>query len=425
MRKTLLLLIFTFFFSAIFAQGPNKISFIWTYLHDGLLKDAKNAIEKAENNPAYNDWYKLYYLKGETYLEISMSEEPEYQALCNNCLDTSYHAFLKSIRLNFINEEYKKIDLKTEKGIHELEEILKDFKEENFIDSEAIKDILKNMFPSIINSFINKGVASYQTQEYKTSLQYFEKAMEISRFTFKIDTQLYHFTSLAAAKAENYDRAIEINKLLIEIRYGETQEDKASIFLNQANAYKTIGDTTNMLKILEEGIKQFEHANESLVIELFNHYIFSENNEKAYDLITRAIENDSTNSLYYVIRGVLLEVAEKSESAKKDYEYALHLDPECFDANYSLGVFYYNKALDSLVFINTEPTNNHFDYPAKDCEYADSLLRLSLIYLEKAFAQESENIDVLHSLLFIYNRFGKLEKHEEIKSKIERIENRL
>lgn len=427
MRQTILFIITVSLCSILFAQGgPTSVNNTYRYLKDGDLKKAKEEILKAEKNPNLNNWYKTYYFKGRTYLAIGVSEKPEYQKLCYNCLDTAYAAFDKSIKLNFLKEEHKNIDFETEAGLLEFEQLISNSNEKDFYDSEALFDIIVVQFPALVNAFSNKGVDLYKEENFDSSLFCFEKAIKVSRLTFKVDTQLYYFASIAAQKAYEFNKTIYWNNLLLESNYGVDNEVKSSIYLSQANAYKEIGDTTNMLEILERGIEMFPNANEPLIIEMFNYYITADSHEKAYKFIQLIIQNDPDNPEYHVIKGVMEEEKGNPDIAEKDYTYALLLDSTCFTANYSLGALYFNAAVDSLENIPDDPegSSSRTTYSKVYWECSDSLFRLAAIYLEKAYKQEPYDLNILKTLHTVYFRIGDMEKYEEVKSKIELLENK-
>ena len=403
---------------SVIAQKSNVTS-AWSYLKDGFLGDAKEAIDKAEVHSKTTNWYKTYYFKGQVYQEIGISEKPKYQKLCDNCLDVSYEAYMKAIRLNFVNEEDRNIDFESEVGLMQFMKILNSQDETKFESSEALIDILKNRFPALSNAFINQGVSFYQENEYESAYLKFEKAVMISTISFKADTQLYYFASLAALKAEKYEEAIKLNEVLMQLDFGATDDDKVSVYLNQASAYKLTGDTVNMLETLEAGIVKYPKNNYALVIETFNYYVNSGDNEKALEYISMAIEQNPKDSQFLVIKGTLLEEIGKKVEAQKEYEKALEFDPENYDANYSLGAFYYNTAVDTLDWADKNIPITEFAKLGKYKEIANGFFEQSLPYLETAYAKQPTNINVLGTLRVIYYRLQRMEEYEKIKTEID------
>ncbi len=415
-KLSLLFVLFALSFSLL-AQ-KNAVTSAWSYLKDGFLDDAKKSIDKAELNADTKDWYKTYYFKGQIYQEIGISEKPKYKALCTDCLDIAYEAYIKAIKLNFINPEYRNLDLTSETGLMQFVKILSAQDEKNYENTEALYDIIGNRFPALSNAFINQGVSKYQTNDYEGAYTNFEKAVMIATLSFKADTQLYYFASLAAMKANKFEEAVQLNDMLIQLKFGANDDERVGIYLNQAVAYKNMGDTVKMLGILEKGIEAYPNANYPLVIETFNYYVNKGENEKAFEYINMAIEKNQNDAQFYVIRGTLLEEMKRKQEAQSDYEKAISLQPENFDANYSLGAFYYNTAVDTLDWADKNIPINKFAELDKYKDIANGFFRQSLPYLEKALAQQATNVNVLSTLKTIYYRLGEMEKYNEISAKI-------
>lgn len=492
----------------------NKLTSAWSYHKDGFLKDAKEAIDEAEVHPKTKDLYKTHYYKGQIYQDIGISEKPKYQALCDNCFDVAYESYIKALKLNLTNPEDRDIDFNTELGLMKFVKILQENDERNYEDTQALIDIISNRFPALSNAFINQGVTSYQANDYETAYANFEKAIQISTMAFKVDTQLYYFASLAALKAEKFEEAIELNKVLLELNYGATPEDKAGLYLNQATAYKLMGqlvyevksngndlnitytdfqgnsvqetikegnwkkympigknDTINcyisvqsssasnteviiydsegnslknakssganniaqadadvvlsnranpkMLEVLNEGIEKYPENNYPLVIEAFNYYVNIGENEKAFEYITIAIEKNPNDPQFFVIKGTLLEELGRKQEAQKEYAKAIELQPDNFDANYSLGAFYYNTAVDTLDWADKNIPITEFAKLDQYKKIANEYFELSLPYLEKAYAQQPKNVNVLGTLRVIYYRLQKMEEYEKIKGELD------
>jgi len=403
---------------AVFGQKRNVTS-AWSYLKDGFLDDAKKSIDKAEAHADTKDWYKTFYMKGKVYQEIGISEKPKYQALCDDCFDVAFNAYMQSIKLNFVKEEHRNIDFESELGLMEFAKILGENDERNYEDSEALYDVLMNRFPALSNAFINEGVTAYQENDFEVAYNNFEKAVQISTLAFKVDTQLFYFASLAAIKAEKFEEAIQLNEVLMQLNYGATADDKVSVYLNQATAYKVTGDTVKMLETLQSGIEKFPESNYALVIETFNYYVNTGENEKAFEYISMAIEQNPNDAQFYVIKGTLLEELKRKQQAQTEYEKAIELQPENFDANYSLGAFYYNTAVDTLDWADKNVPITDFAKLGEYKEISNGFFEKSLPYLEKAYAQQPKNVNVLGTLKTIYYRLGKMEEYEKMKTELE------
>ena len=275
----------------------------WSYLKDGYLDDAKKAIDKAEANPQTAESFKTFWFKGQIYQELGSSKNKKYQALCDDCYEVAYESYMKALKYNFVKPEHRDIDFSTQAGLMKFASILNQNNEANYESTEAFMDILFQRFPALSNAFVNKGINAFQSNDFETSYNQFAKAIEISTLTFRIDTQIYYYASLAAMRSKKFEEAISLNDFLIQANYGVDNKEKVSVYVNQSMALKETGDTAKMLKVLEDGIAKFPNDNYPLVIEMFNYYVASGNSEKARDYINMAMANDPNNAQFLVIRG--------------------------------------------------------------------------------------------------------------------------
>ncbi|MDL2262404.1 tetratricopeptide repeat protein [Bacteroidales bacterium OttesenSCG-928-I21] len=421
MKKIGILLVVVLISVSGFSQ-KSKVTSAWNFLKDGYLSDAKKVIDEAEVHAQTSEWYKTFYYKGQIYQQLGITTNKKYQALCEQgCLDISYEAYLKSVRLNLRNPEDKKLDLTNDEGFLKFVKIISENDERNFEDSEALIDILTNRFPALSNAFVNRGADKFQTGNYSEAYGQFEKAMNIATLSFRVDTQLIHYASMAAFRSEKYKEAIKLNELLIKLNYGGNEKEKVGIVIEQSRAYQISGDTLNMLKTLEKGIEKHPNDNYPLVIEMFNYYVNINEAEKAFNYINLAIEKNPNDPQFYVIKGSLLEEMKQKKEAQVEYEKAIELSPDNFDANLNLGAFYFNSAVDTIEWAEVNVPINEF---AKMDEYkvlANKLFESALPYLEKAYTIQPKNINVLNTLRTIYYRLGRTEEFTKIKNELDAI----
>lgn len=418
MKKLSLIIGLLMLISTGFAQKKNVIS-CWSFLKDGFLEDAKDAIDKAAEHADTKDWYKTWWYYGQTYQVISTSSKPKYQKLCDDCKAKAFNAYVKALVLNFEDEANRSLDLDKE------EDQIKFFmlvanQDTKYEDNQALMDILTIRLPALANGFVNEGVDHFQnTLDFPKALECFEYAIGASTLSFKVDTQIYYFASLAAKRAENYEKAIQYNKALVQFGYGANDEEKTGIYYNLAMCYKEVGDTAKMLETFQKGIEKFPDYSYNLIIETFNYYVNAGESEKAFEYISMAIEKNPSDPQFYVIKGTLLEDMDRKTEAASEYTKALELDENNFDANYSMGAFYYNRAADTLAWANENipPT----DFKAYDAVKlaANDLFVKAVPYLEKCEVMRPEDVNVLGTLKTIYYRLGETEKHDAVKTKLD------
>lgn len=405
--------------TAIISQSQIEVTNAINFLKDGFLDDAKASIDKAENNVKNKESYKTYYYKGWIYQEIGISESPKYQKLCDNCFDIAFEAYLKALKYNFVNPDNQNIDLNTEPGLMQFAKIISTPDERNYKNTDVMYDIILNKLPALSNAFFNLGISYYQDKNYEKSYLNFEKAVTIATISFKVDTQLYYLTSLAALKYEKYEEAIKYSDLLITLNYGNTNEEKVANILNKAIALKNSGEEEKMLNTLEKGIKDYPDANYPLIIENFNYFVKKGENKKALEYINIAIDRNPENASLILIRGTLFEELKLNQEALNDYLTAISKDPDNYDANFNLGAFYFNTGVDTLQWAEKEiPVNNPEKYAVYK-EIANGLFRQALPYLEKADMMKPDRPELMATLKTAYYRLGEMDKYYEISAKID------
>src|SRR5690606_7230290 len=190
---------------------------------------------------------------------------------------------------------------------------------------------------------------------------------------------------------------------------------------------------------LDAGKKLYPDDNEILFAEI-NYYIKANKLDQLVGKLKKAIEKEPGNVTVYNAlgnvydqlnqnernNGNILKADEYFDLAFQNYEKALEKDQQNFDATYSLGALYYNKAASMVTKINE--LSNDFSsagtkkYNALKTEM-DGYFNQALPYFLKAEAINSNDASVLVALKEIYARQGDLEKSNEYKLRVESLGN--
>jgi len=93
-----------------------------------------------------------------------------------------------------------------------------------------------------------------------------------------------------------------------------------------------------------------------------------------------------------------------------------------FDANYSLGALYYNKAVEITEKMNALPVDKMDEYN-KLKEERDKWLKKALPYLEKAHKLKPNDLNTVAALREIYMRLGDTEKSKQMKELYEKLKS--
>ena len=98
--------------------------------------------------------------------------------------------------------------------------------------------------------------------------------------------------------------------------------------------------------VLLEGAQERYPENESILTQLLNAYVRTEQMDRAMDQFSRAVERNPDNALYRYNYGSLLLQAERYEEAAEQLQRAVELEPDNPNAQYNLGATYINRAVE-------------------------------------------------------------------------------
>lgn len=182
------------------------------------------------------------------------------------------------------------------------------------------------------------------------------------------------------------------------------------------DAYIELGDSTMAEQILQEGFENFPQDN-MVLVELVNFYMAADNAEAALSYLELAKEQEPDNPSFHYAEGFLYDGMGEPEKAKEAYSRSLAIDPDFFDANYNMGVLYYNEAVKLLEEANEIMDNVEYE-KARDAAF--DVLRQSVPYLEQAHVANPEDEYTMETLRVLYYRLGMEDKLEEMNKKLGR-----
>jgi hypothetical protein len=286
----------------------------------------------------------------------------------------------------------------------------------------------------------NIGITFFQVNDYNNAFKNFNAAVkghdllkankELSRLddaTVKND----HFFYTAAAGYLG-DFKTEANGLFEKL----SAADYPQALVYEALFTSTVEkDEAKGMQILEKGRKLLPDDNSLLFAEI-NYYLKAGKLSILTDKLKAAIAKEPNNISVYTTLGNVYDQLNQTERtagnmAKADeyfglaYDYfkqALEKDPKSFDAVYSQGALYYNKAASMTSKLN-ELGNDYSSagtkkYNAIKAEM-DGYFKEALPYFLKAEGLNSKDLNTMIALKEIYAREGNLEKSGEYKTKIE------
>ncbi len=371
--------------SVVYVNAQNsKVVSAHNYLNPKYneLGKAKEAIDVAAKHEKTKEKAKTWYYRGKVYHAIFESKDSVFQHLCENPLDVARDSYLKAMELD-TKEKYK-------------------------------KDIISRLQIASIQ-FFNKGITEFNDKDFEKAFHSFENSVKINALTFiaQVDTMSIFNAAIAADRAKLYDTAIKYYKKAIEYKY-----EGSKVYLFIENIYKEKNDTVNALNILKEGIAAYPDDNNSLMVELINFYLVSDQSQEALKYLHKAIEKDTSNYSFYFAEGTLYDKLEDFDNAVKAYSESIKIKPDYFNAQYNLGALYFNKAVKLIDIANEESDNKK--YKIKKAA-ADEVFKQAIPFLEKAHQVNPKDLSTMESLKTLYYRMKMMDKFNAIKEEIDKV----
>jgi tetratricopeptide (TPR) repeat protein len=392
----------------------------------GKLGEAVKAIELAAQDPATAILVKTWQLRGDIYNEVAAQKINARQLAASGLGIGDGAAELPAVDHPGLlaAESYKKV----------LEIALKK-PEKNL----AIKGIA-----ALQNNLQNLAIYQYEDQDQLSAFNSFAACLEmhdilvangeVSMFDdpAKYEDQVFYVGLTGVAAGENQAAKPYLMKLY------DMKANKPNIFELLYNIESAETSPEAAYKFLEEGRKRFPDEISLLFAEI-NHYLRIGKLDALIGELKKAIELEPTNVTLYTTLGSVYdnlyskeasagnkEAAESYAASALDYfNQALAKDPGNFDALYSIGALYYNKAASM-----TQELNKLADdysraglekFKAKQAEVV-AQFDLALPYFKKCEMSNPNDRNTLIALKEIFAKKDDLGLSNEFKSRLEKLD---
>jgi len=286
----------------------------------------------------------------------------------------------------------------------------------------------------------NIGIYFFQESKYAEAFDFFNKCIDAykyisekggnSRLDDEVERKEHYFYTGAAGYYGK--KGMTAAPVLMEI--AEQGTDKALIYEALYNILAT-EDNAKAVSYLEKGRELFPDDTGLLFAEI-NYYLTEGKLDILTDKLKSALEKEPDNVSLYTTLGNVYDQLNQTErdagniekadeyfnDAMTYYNGALKKDPTNFDAVYSQGALYYNKAASLTGKIN-ELAN---DFSAAGTKKYDALKKemdgffgQALPFFVKAEGMNGKDLNTLIALREIYARQSLMDKVGEYKTKIE------
>ena len=277
-------------------------------------------------------------------------------------------------------------------------------------------------------------------QDYTGAYKTLNKVFEVNKLLIanggesviaEADMANHKFVMAFCAKEAGENKAAAT--LFQDLYESGTQEP--SVYAQYFYILDAKGDA-NTLKVLEEGRAKFPENAEILFAEI-NYYIKQGDYIKLKAILQKAIEAEPTNpsvrsALGNVYMNLFTEEYAKNGDSElaKDYfnksldyfQQAIDLDPKQFDAIYSIGSLYFNKAVEIIKVANELDLSKAKEYDVMLKE-SNGLMETALPYFQRAESINANDVNTLIALSEIYARMNDFEKSGEFKNRLQKVKD--
>ncbi|MEX0967905.1 MAG: tetratricopeptide repeat protein [Bacteroidia bacterium] len=371
MKSTFALLFFLGIVSIASAQNSKRTS-AYLSLQNGQTENAIALIEEAIKHEKTAEDPKTWYYRGLIYTTAMGNEEMREKY--PNLTDLAFESYLTARKY----DEKEKFD----------------------------KEINENLKQLLIDAY-NTGAKAYTDKDFKAASQAFESYLAMSKKVNpdQIDTAAIFYTAQAYVIEKDMENAQRTLKKLAELDY---QDPWVYSSLHQMELND--GDTAEAIKYIEQGRKFFPEDVLLSNMEV-NLYLKLGQTDVLIEKLRKASELDRSNTSILVALANVYDKAGKIDSAIMINRRALAREPNNFEANYNLGIIYYNQGVE---IVNQELNETNIQKANQlKAEYKE-IFSEALPYLEKAHEIDPEDKNTMISLREIYLRLDKREKAEAL-----------
>ena len=262
-------------------------------------------------------------------------------------------------------------------------------------DSKADDDIV-TVIKNLKVAYETAAILDYENKDFKSSHANFIKLLDLNKQPLMkniVDTVDIYYAGRAAFENKDFTEA---NRLFEEAAANNYNDPFLYVFRKQS--YFASGDTASGVRVINEGFNKYPN-DQSIMIELINYYLVSNQAEEALRLLGIAKANDPKNVSYTFAEGTLYEKMGRIDDAENSYKTCIEMEPEFINGIYNLAVLYYNKAVNIYEEASKISDNAVFE---KKQQEGDEMLKKCIPYMErttKVTAKSAEDIDTQRSAL--------------------------
>lgn len=260
----------------------------------------------------------------------------------------------------------------------------------------------------------NAALVYYFAKDYDTSIKLYEQLLDLK---YTGITTVYVATDKASGEDVVYgDKKAMDLQVKLGLAQNPREEKKESrremIFKNLAQNYSDKGNNEKALEIISKGRAEFP-SSYSLLIDEANIYYKAGDNAKFKERLEEAIRLNPTEPTLYYNVGVMNMDQKNIDEAIKNFEKAIELKPDYADAYNNIGAAIIEKAAPIIDEMN-KSLADFKKYDKLQAQQFD-IYRKALPYYEKAYELNPNSINVIQTLMGLYENLEMTDKLEKIR----------
>lgn len=169
-----------------------------------------------------------------------------------------------------------------------------------------------------------------------------------------------------------------------------------------------MGNDTEVVRLAWEAFLKFGTSDPQYIRILINDFITREDYSGANALIDEAMESNADDDELLNLKGLVVESYHDIYEAFPYYQRCIELNDSNASGLFNVGRYFYNKAQETR-------QNSHL-YGRKLADLVNPMYLEALPYLEKSYAINPNNKDLINALRDIYYKLGEAEKLQAIES---------
>ncbi len=169
-----------------------------------------------------------------------------------------------------------------------------------------------------------------------------------------------------------------------------------------------LGNEEEVVKLAWEAFLKFGTSDPQYIRILINSYLSREDFSGANDLLDDALEATPNDDELLNLKGLVIESKESIYEAFPYYQRCIELNDSNASGLFNVGRYFYNKAM--------ETRQNSRLYGKKLADLVNPIYREALPYLEKSYAINPNNPELVNALRDIYYKLGEADKLQSIES---------